>query len=418
MTRFILILLTATFASRLSAESIALQAVPAKVRANNPSLAAARMRIEEARGRLLGAGRLSNPELGVGFTHDRRFEEGTVGASFDQRFPVTARLRLEKEFSAKLVAAAELEVRDAERQLIAETQALVVKLLSLDQQRALRLQQTQLAQKLSKFASERAAAGEISALDAAQAQVDSQRLLLEGNKLETARVSLVGELKPKLGVAAGDSLTIIGDLPATTMPARASWEGRADYQLARVNEDAARSEIDLAKANKWEDLTAGLMWEGERMEDAPEGLQRTGFFGLKLSIPLPFWNRNQGQIAEKTAAALRASLETKALAAGISNEASAARAEMEANAKLATETKDKLLPLVLQQTERLESAYQTGQVDLLTVLRAREQRLALESAVLEAIRDFHLARIRYEAATGKHAPVSIAPGDKHNTGSK
>ena len=418
MIRFPLILFTVLLAGRLSAATVTLNAVPAMVRTGNPSLSAARVRIEEARGRLLGAGRLSNPELGAGFTHDRRFEEGTVGVSLDQRFPITARLRLEKALSQKLVLAAELEVRDAERQLIAEAQALAVKLLSLEQQRALRVQQTELAQKLSKFATERAAAGEISALDAAQAQVDSQRLLLEGNKLETERVSLVGELKPKLGLPAEEPLTVTGGLPATALPARASWERRADYQLARVNEDAARTGIDLAKSKRWEDIGVGVMWEGERMEDAPEGLERTGFFGLQLTIPLPFWNRNQGEIAEKTAAAHRAILETKALASGISNEAAAARAEMEANAKLAAETKDKLLPLVLQQTERLENAYKTGQVDLLTVLRAREQRLALEAAVLDATRDFHLARIRYEAATGKHAPAAITHGASQTSGGK
>ena len=283
----------------LLAETVTLASVPAKVRAANPSLAAARLRIEEARGQLLGAGRLSNPELGLGYLHDRRFGEAKAAVSFDQKFPVTARLRLEKALSGQLVTAAELEVRDAERQLIAEAQALAVKLLSLEQQRALRAQQTELAQKLSSFAAGRAAAGEISALDAAQAQVDSQRLLLEGNKLETERVSLIGELKPKLGVAAEDSLAVTGDLPATAMPARASWEQRADYQLALVNESAARTGIDLAKARKWEDITVGLLWEGERMEDAPNGLENAGFFGLKLSIPLPFWNKNQGEIAEK-----------------------------------------------------------------------------------------------------------------------
>ncbi|MCE9519309.1 MAG: TolC family protein [Verrucomicrobia bacterium] len=406
MPRFILTLFALMLTDSLRAETVTLASVPAKVRSSNPSLAAARLRIDEARGRLLGAGRLTNPELGLGYLHDSRFGEAKAAVSFDQKFPVTARLRLEKSLSQKLVTAAELELRDAERQLIAEAQALAVKLLSIEQQRTLRVQQTELAQKLSSFAEGRAAAGEISALDAAQAQVDSQRLLLEGNKLETARVSLIGELKPKLGVAADDSLSIIGDLPATTMPARGTWERRADYQLALVNESAARSGIDLAKSKKWEDISAGIVWEGERMEDAPNGLENTGFFGLKVSIPLPFWNKNQGEIAEKSAAAQRAILETKALVADITNEAAAARAEMEANVKLATETKEKLLPLVLQQTERLEKAYQTGQTDLLTVLRAREQRLQLESAVIDAVRDFHLARIRYEAATGQHAPAA------------
>jgi cobalt-zinc-cadmium efflux system outer membrane protein len=56
----------------------------AYTRRHNPELAAARLRIDEARGRLLGSGRRANPEFGVDFKHDSRFEEGTVGVSFDQ----------------------------------------------------------------------------------------------------------------------------------------------------------------------------------------------------------------------------------------------------------------------------------------------------------------------------------------------
>lgn len=391
-----------------SAITLSLSDIGPRVRASHPSLTAARLSIAEAQGRLLGSGRLSNPEAGASFTHDRRFDEGTVGLSFDQKFPLTSRLRLEKILSKQLVTAAELEVLDMERKLIAEAQSLAIKLVSLEQQGILRKQQTELAQKLSKFAVDRAAAGELSPLDAAQAQVDSQRLLLEGRKIETERISILGELRPKLGLSPEDTLGITGSLPAMTLPAKSSWQQRADYQLSRLTEDAARTEIELAKSRKWDDLTAGVMWEGERMEDAPNGLERTGFFGLRLSLPLPFWNRNEGEIAEKTATSQRAALETKALHSLIANEAQSARNEMTAFASLARETKEKLLPLVIEQTGKLEKAYETGQTDLLTVLRAREQRLQLEAAVLEATRDFHLARIRYETALGKHAPATPA----------
>jgi len=379
--------------------------VPARTRQHNLDLAAARLRIEEAKGRLLGAGRLKNPEAGVSFTHDKRFEEGTIGVSLMQQFPVTARLRLEKALSQQLVNAAELEVRDAERKIIADAQTVAVKLLSLELLRDMRQKQLTLAQELSKFAADRSSKGELSPLDAAQAQVDGQRLVLEGRKLENERLTLLGELKPKLGLAAADTIVVSGSLPAASLPAKIAWQQRADYQLSRVAEDAARTGIDLAKSRKWDDISAGLTWEGERMEDEPSGLERTGFMGIQLSIPLPFWNRNEGEVAEKSAAATRAVLETKALGAQISNEAAAAYAEMDANAKLAVETRDKLLPLVREQTDRIEKAYQTGEADLLDLLRARDQRLQLESAVIEASRDFHLARIRYEAAVGKHAPA-------------
>lgn len=323
-----------------------------------------------------GSGRLANPEVGLDVKSNRRFKEGTVTVSFDQRFPVTNRLRLEKTLSRQMVAAAELEVLEQERLIIAEAQALFVRLLSIKEQRVLRDKQVQLSQKLSSFATDRAAKGELSPLDAAQAQVDSQRLILESRKLEAEKVTLLGELKPKLGIPATTPLTVAGTLRAPVTPQGGLWKGRPDYQLANIKEEAARTEVSLAKARKWDDITVGTLWEHERTAD-----ESTGFLGLRVSLPLPLWNRNEGEIAEKRASSARATLETKALVAGITNQIEAARAEMNVNAQLVHETRSKLLPLVLEQTDKLEKAYETGQIDLLTLLRARDQRIQLLSLI-------------------------------------
>ncbi|HSI87202.1 MAG: TolC family protein [Candidatus Methylacidiphilales bacterium] len=400
------------------AETVTLASIPERIRTSNPSLIAARLRIEEARARFQGAGRLANPSLGIELKHDRKFEEGTLTLSLDQSFPVTARLRLEKVLSHKAIAAAELEIRDAERKLIAEAQTAAVKLIYLARQRELRRQQAELSASLAQFATKRAQMGEISALDAAQAQVDSQRILLEVNQLEVERVSLTGELRMKLGSVSG-TLTVGGGLPApvsspreisagatTSAPKSRAMYGpilRPDYQKAKLAEQSARTEVEIAKAKKWEDVTAGVMLEGERSRDEPEGLERNIYMGFRLSIPLPLWNQNQGEIREKQAAVVRSVLETKALEVDIANEALLARNEMAANAQLANETQEKLMPLVIQQTDRLEQAYKRGEVDMLTVLRSRDQRLALESAILDATRNYHLARIRYDSATGKYS---------------
>ena len=398
MSHFLSLLLLVTSAQALD---LPLSAVSSRVISHNPALAAARLRIDEAHGRMHQAGRLSNPEVGFEFKHDDRYREGNVGFSFDQKFPLTARLRLEKDLSVKEVKAAELEVQDQQRLLRAQAQALAVKLLSLEQQRALRQQQSALASELSDFAAKRAEAGELSALDAAQAQVDAQRILLEGRVLETERVSLLGELKPLLGIAAQEDVKISGDLPKAAMHADAqAWSKRPDYMLSKLKEKSAQVHLKIAKAGKWEDMSAGVFVEGERHEDGVNGLEKAPFFGIRFSIPLPLWGKQGGVQSEHEFAAKRTVLETKALALTIENEAAAARADMDAQLSLASDTRDKLLPLVLQQTDKLEKAYQQGQTDLLTVLRAREQRLQLEAAVLTALRDFHLARIRYESATG------------------
>ena len=409
-----LLFLTCAGSAWADGGSITLDSVGDRVRRHNPQLAAARLRIEEARGRLDSAGRLSNPSVGMVSRIETFLSPGQVLLSLDQSFPITRRLRLEKQLTGQLVTAAELEVRDAERRLISDAQTLAVQILANKEQRSLRQQQTELATKLSEFVQGRAKAGELSALDAAQAQVDAQRLIVEARKLEGESRSLLGNLKPMLNLDPDDSLSISGALPEMGVPGKgANWVMRADYQLAEAKRTASQTDIGLAKANQWQDVSAGI-FAGPEYQN-PSGVDRrtNGVIGFRFSLPLPFWNKNQGQIAEKTATGERVRLEQAALAKQIRSEVENARQEMQTNYELAHETRDKLLPLVIEQTGKLEKAYESGQTDLLTFFRAREQRLELEAAALNAVRDFHLARIRYETAIGKHAPAAPVTTTKH-----
>lgn len=382
--------------------TLSLPEIGPRVRSHHLSLKAARLAVAEARGRQLGAGRLTNPTVGTEFQNESQVSPGSIGVSIDQAFPLTRRLSLEKKLSAQLVEAAALEVRDAERKLVAEAESRAVKLIALDQQRVLRQQQVELTGKLADFIKGRAAAGELSALDATQMQVDAQRLQLEGRRLENEAISLAGELKPMLGLSSSDEIKLKGPLPAMKLPARAGWERRTDYQFARKKLEAATTETDLAQAKRWGDMSVGLFTAREWQKVGGER-DGTGYFGLRMSLPWPLWNRNEGEIAEKKAGAERSRLETVALASQISSEAETARREMEAAASLAHDTSDKLLPLIIEHATKVEKAYAASQAELPAVQRSREQRLQTESAALDAVRDFHLARIRYEAAIGGHS---------------
>ncbi len=384
-----------------SAFTLTLSDVGPRVRAAHPSLKAARLAVDEARGRQLGSGRLSNPTVATEFQNESQVSPGSVAVSLDQAFPLTRRLSLEKKLSTQLVEAAELEVRDAERKLIAEAQALAVKLLAVKQQQALRKEQVALAGKLSDFANSRAKAGEVSALDATQIEVDGQKLLLESRRLDIEGITVTGALKPLLGIAPDEPLQMGGELPELKMPERAaSWQQRADYQSAQRRVETSDTEIDLAKAKRYGDMSAGLFTarEWQKTDGRREG---TGYVGVRLSLPWPLWNRNEGEIAEKTASRTRAQLEVSALAAQIAGEADAARREMAGHLELLRDTQDKVLPRLTEQTAKLEKAYQSGQTDLITLQRARDLRLQLEATVIDTRRDFHLARIRYETAIGK-----------------
>ncbi len=378
---------------------ITLESVKSRVQSDNPALAAARLRLSEASGRMVQAGRLDNPEFGAALEHNPDFGERRAELTLSQRFPVTNRLALEKQVSRTLLEAAEAEVREVERRLVADARRAVVEVLAIRGRSELLGQQVGLAGELAASLKAAADRGEGSALDAGLARLEAAGLDAERRGLSAAEAAAVGELRPLLGLPPDAVVHIGGTLGPAVPPAGAvDPRRRPDFQAARLDAVAAGQRVALEEAKRRGDVEAGVMVAVERAEDAPEGYERDAFVGLSFRIPLPFWDRNEGAIAEARARHEREQLEAVALAAEIHHEAAAARDEMAEWARLAAELERELLPLAAEQAQLAEGAYRAGQGDLQAVFRAREKRLSLAAARLDALRQFHLARVRYEAA--------------------
>lgn len=380
---------------------VTLNSVGDRVRSQNPELAAARWRIREALGRSKQAGRLDNPEWETEVEHDTRFREARIGMELSQRFPVTGRLKLEKELSLTGLEAAEAEVREVARGLVTESRAALVEVLAIRERRSLLKQQAGLTAKLAESIQSAAEKGEGSLLDAGQARVESLRVATEARQLDAREAAAVGELKPLLGIPMTGQLVVSGKLPPAQLHGRGADPNlRPDYQMAKLQAEAAARGVALEEARRYEDLEAGVFAAVERTEDAPDGLENDTIVGLRIKIPLPLWNKNEGNIEEAQARLVRRKLETDALGQSIELEADASMAEMREWKSLISDIGGKLLPLAEQQAADAETAWHNGQTDLQTVLRAREQTLELAGTRLDALRDFHLARVRYLAATG------------------
>jgi outer membrane protein, heavy metal efflux system len=386
-----------------SAPAMTLDGIQDQVVVKNPDLVAARFMIEEAKGRHLGAGRLMNPEVEVNGRHMTAGREGGFGVGVMQKFPVTARLRLEKAVTAAQIAAAEAEVTDKQRMLIAEAETMAVKILAMRAEIGIQTSQATLAEKLTEIAAARAAANE-SAIDAGQMRLEARQQRNSIRKLEAEIAAMNELLKPMLGLTASDGLEVTGSLPEAKAPGRAtSGDSRPDIQAALQRVNAAGQLVDLAKARKWEDISAGVMVDRARTMDEPMGLRNETMIGLMVSIPLPLWNKNQGEIAETAAMRGRAQAEVEALRLKAAAEVSSAKKEMDRLLPFITENNTQLLPLARQQIERVREAYANNKAALQDLLRARDQVLMVEMDQVTALRDFHLARVRWRAALGQNS---------------
>lgn len=395
-----LLLLAALAGPLRAAQFTADQAVAHALR-HNPDLAAARLVVAEARGRALAAGRLPDPELAVEYLPNWAGSEYVAGLAFTQRFPLTARLRHARALSAAGLDAAAAEVRTAERRLARDVRLRTVEWLALDDHRRLADKQAANARQLAAAVRAAAQAGEAAALEAAQLDLEAETLASLQLQHELARAALAGELSALLGLAPGETLEITGELPPPEPPAAPPPAGEFPVVTAALARAAAAEHaVALARAERWDDVGVGLLYEHERQQDRPYGLADTDRMGLRVSVPLPLWRRNEGRRLETHAAAERARLEAAAERARLANSQATASAEMTAALRLYESLSATLLPRAAQLEEELGRARAAGLAALADVFRAREQRLELESKRIEALREFHLARVRFADAVG------------------
>jgi cobalt-zinc-cadmium efflux system outer membrane protein len=401
----ILIALSLLTTSAIAAEAlvVSLKSIPDRISKQNPDLAAARLLIAEAQGRFVQSGRRSNPDLNIGVNHNGNFRERGISIGLSQKFPITNRLTLERAVTATALKGAKAEIRNVERQLIAEAQQILIKSLAIQRQKQLLKKQSAIAKQLADYISDAAQKGEGSVLDAGQARLEAAQFTNQLRQLDAESATLNGALKPLLGMSVNERLVISGSLPDLPPPSlQLDTNRRPDLQAAQFNIQQAAEAAALERARRYDDIELSFSGGYERSEDAPEGFNEEAVFSLGVTIPLPLWNKNEGAIQEADARKLRREKEVIALDKNIRHEAATAHAEMTEWAKLTREISTTLLPLAEKQADLATQAYREGLGDLQATLRTREQLLKLASSRLNALRDFHLAKVRYEAALGLH----------------
>jgi cobalt-zinc-cadmium efflux system outer membrane protein len=378
----------------------------------NRDLAAARLLVAEAVARQEQSGRLSNPEVETELRPNLNGREGILALGVTQRFPITGRLRRERAVTAAEVAAATAEVRNAERELATQVALGIADWLALEAQRQVRERQLQVAAEL--VAATRAAAGrgEGSQVEVRQLELEAAQLRLALRQQDRERAALATTLRPLLGVTTNDALEFTGGLPpAAALPLTdgAGNASRPDVELAGARVEIARRASELARAERWSDVGVGVVSEMQRAEDAPTGRQSDNFVGLRLSLPLPFWNRNQGRLHEAVAAAERRRLERDALVVRTGAEQAGAREQLALALATEQEFAEVLLPAARAleaETARLREQGQGGYTEL---ARVRDQRLRLELGLVAAGRERLRTQLQLQVVHGELPHFSIVP---------
>lgn len=389
----------------------------------NRELRIADLEIERAAIRLRWSGRLSNPELEISALGDgigRNEGESGYEVAFSQSFPLTSRLRDEKNLRQSQVLLAEAEIAERRRQLAAKIDHAIIELLNTRRKSELQGGLDELNSEITTFLKDRAEVGEASPLEAIQSELNGRMLKQSIASLKAEELRQRLALNQLIGIEPDDRREFTGDLdlPDGKPDQRAKLEDifqkRPDYVLASAKIDEAAAAIALEHSKRWEDVSLRLFLEGDESTDEPVGLERNTFAGVGVSIPLPLRQRNQEGIAQAQVDREAAEKSVDALTFRIRSDYEEAFQQRLAAYQLAAEAAGEVIGLAEKNLEEFRKANQQGQASLLQVQRAQEQVLELRTAALEFITNYHRADARLRKITGSYPGLSLSSSSSNS----
>lgn len=328
--------------------------------------------------------------------------------AINQLFEVGGKRAARKQAAEHGVKSAEAALQDARRTLdLAVSQSYISVLLAETNVATLR-QSAQSLRKQSTIAEARLKAGDISKSDRAQMEIAADQLDLSAdsaaNAANAARIGLqilLGAREPNGDWKPTDRLedlalhlgSLAEDLPAA--PKSDSTE-RSDIQAARETYLKSEQDLRLQQAMRIPDPTLSLQYE----HNPPDGANTVG---IGVSLPLPVWNFNKGNIQAAQATRDSAQLQIGKTQTVAASEVSTAKAALaEAKSRL-SRYRDTVAVRSEEVVKTIRYAYQKGGASLVDLLQAERTDNDIRIAVAQATADTAAAAI--QLARAKSAPL-------------
>jgi cobalt-zinc-cadmium efflux system outer membrane protein len=149
-------------------------------------------------------------------------------------------------------------------------------------------------------------------------------------------------------------------------------ETRPDLNAHRLGVTRADADVKLAHAERYSDVY--LLAQPYTLQDnRPFGLKSPTSWALGMTVPLPIYNRNQGNIARARSNAVQTRVELAALERQIANEAEEAVREFELSRDGVLELEREVLPASRRVRDAAFRRFQGGEANALEYLEAQRQ---------------------------------------------
>lgn len=367
-----------------------------RARQSAPAVIAARMRIEEARGRVLGASLpfAGNPAVEV--EAGRRSGEVSTtdyGLEVAQDFDLPRRRRARIDAANAGVTQEEQRAREAEREALRAVATTFLRAVEARERADAVGSGKHLADEALRIAERRYSAGDVAQLDVNLARTAVARADAD---LRIANATLTGqltELQVLLGLA--ERVTVNGSLRDALTPASGDLVSRAadrpDVRLLEAEIAEAEADQRLARTLRWPDF-------GVRASYGKEEGDRVILGGVGFTLPV--FQRGQEAAAIASARLARLRVERDALTRTIEAEVRGAMATHDALRTATSEYERTVLPLVGENEKLALESYEVGQIGLGDLLLVRREALDARRAFIDQLIDTRLAEVELRTRAG------------------
>jgi outer membrane protein, heavy metal efflux system len=362
----------------------------------NPTLCQAAMRINAARGQCEQVGLYPNPV--AGYVSEEMNSGGTAGkqgAFVSQEFVTGGKLKLNRAVAGQEVQQAQWAWQSQRYRVLNDVRTIYYDVLYAQQTIEINKQLVRIGEENVKAAENLFTAKEVSRVDVLQASVetDTARLQLQNARNRHQAIwrqltAVIGAPEMEPGALAGrleDNLpqlswgTVLEQLLATSpqlAEARAGME-RARCQVAR----------QYAERVPNVDLRATVEYDNEI---------RQNIAGVEAGLPLPFFNRNQGNIAKAQSQLIAAQNEVRRVELDLRRRFAAIFEQYSNAGGQVQKYKSDIIPNAAKTLELVQSGYRQGEFNYQTLLISQRTYFQANLAYLESLRQLRASAVTLE----------------------
>jgi cobalt-zinc-cadmium efflux system outer membrane protein len=387
-----------------AAGEITLEQAMKKAFSQHPGLAAAAAAIDARAGAEVQAELLPNPEFEIEVE-----ELGAKGGAealetsiyLSQPFELGGKRSRRLKVASLATELARVDSESLRLDLEAQVKTAFIDALAAQEKVTLQEELVALSEETLNTVAGRVEAGKVSPVEESQARLEVTKNQIELRKARAEKRAARASLAGLWGAAGTEMPSVAGQLggrlealpPISTLEElTAAIRGNPD--LKRWNTEIAHSEAtrELNRADGIPDLS---LTGGVRSVDSGEN----NTFIIGLSMPIPLFNRNQGAVAEATAAIARTRAQRRAAERDLRAELARVHQETFAAREEAQALINTLLPGAEQIYQAIREGYQWGKFDYLVLLDAQRTLLETRERLVQARATALLASVTLERLT-------------------